>query len=206
MLICKFCGEIRKNANARQAHEKLCKSNPNRQINFKKPKGILGQVPWNKGLTKETDIRLYNISLNAKGKGNPHSEETKQKLSKIRKEYLLLNPDKVPYKLNHYSKGSSYPETYFREVFKKENLILTEQYQVGLYSIDFALIEKKIAIEIDGEQHYVDERISQSDIRRTKYLEELGWKIFRIRWSEYQKLDYESKKIFVKNFLQELDP
>ena len=40
-----------------------------------------------------------------------HSEETKKKISEIRKKYLSENPDKVPYKLNH-SSTESYPEKY----------------------------------------------------------------------------------------------
>jgi len=51
----------------------------------------------------------------------------------------------------------------------------------------------KINIEIDGDQHYYDNKIVESDIRRNKYLESLGWDIIRIRWSEYKKMDNETK-------------
>ena len=72
-----------------------------------------------KGLFKTRDkLELKNI-ISSKSTNRKHTEETKNKLSEIRKKYLLENPDKVPYLLNHSSK-ESYPEKYFTEVFKNE--------------------------------------------------------------------------------------
>src|SRR3546814_4629172 len=53
-----------------------------------------------------------------------------------------------------------------------------------IYSLDFAIIPSKIDLEIDGEQHYVDQRIVDSDKRRTEYLESLGWKTIRVTSEE----------------------
>ena len=99
-----------------------------------------------------------------------HSEETKKKISESIKKYLENNPNKVPYLLNHSSK-ESYPEKYFTELFLKEGIILESNYRIGLYELDFCIVNKKIDIEIDGDQHYLDNKIVESDIRRTKYLE-----------------------------------
>ena len=33
----------------------------------------------------------------------------------------------------------------------------------------------------------------ESDKKRTKYLKELGWNGFRIRWSDYKKMTYDEK-------------
>jgi very-short-patch-repair endonuclease len=129
-----------------------------------------------------------------------HTEATKKKISKIRKEYLAANPDKVPYLLNHSSR-CSYPEQYFIEVFKQYNLNVKKSYRVGTYELDFALIDIKVDIEIDGEQHYVDKRIVEHDKKRTKFLTDLGWKTKRIRWSEYQRLNFEEKKKFIEEFI-----
>jgi len=124
------------------------------------------------------------------------SEETKNKISITRKKYLMENPDKVPYLLNHSSKGPSYPEKYFDEVFNCE--FEYEKYlQVGIYHIDFAVIDKMIAIEVDGEQHYLDRKIVESDKRKNKYLIENGWDIIRIRWSDYQKMNRTEKEIYI---------
>jgi very-short-patch-repair endonuclease len=154
-------------------------------------------------LVKEDKLKSRDkstaLKLKAKQCPQTHSQETKDKLSKIRIKYLKENPDKVPYLLNHYSKGSSYPEKYFIEVFKNENIPLQQYLQISLYQLDFYNEEYKIDVEIDGEQHYVDNRIVESDIRRTKYLESLGWKIIRIRWSKYQKLSHDEKIKVIQN-------
>ena len=42
--ICRYCGRECKNANSLRNHERLCKLNPNYQINPMKNK-----IPWNKG-------------------------------------------------------------------------------------------------------------------------------------------------------------
>lgn len=65
--------------------------------------------------------------------------------------------------------------------------------------MDFCIIDKRIDIEIDGNQHYDDIKIVESDKRRNIYLEELGWDIIRIRWSEYQLLDKISKVEYIDN-------
>jgi very-short-patch-repair endonuclease len=136
--------------------------------------------------------------------GRPLTEETKQKLSIARKKYLEKNPDKVPYKLNHSSK-ESYPEKYFSEVFEKENIKVERYYYIGLYELDFCIPEKKIDIEIDGDQHYDDKKVVESDKRRTIYLEDNGWDIIRIRWSDYNKLLYDEKLEFIKNLKKYID-
>ena len=47
------------------------------------------------------------------------------------------------------------------EVFKE--LPVKYNYQVGRYQLDFAIPEKKIYVEIDGEQHQTDERQRVND-------------------------------------------
>lgn len=148
-----------------------------------------------KGVIKS---RSTSDSIKLDHKKNPdryiHTEATKKKISLKRKKYLEEHPDQVPYLLNHYSKGDSYPEKYFKELFEVEKIDLKHHLQVGLYQLDFYNIECKIDIEVDGEQHYLDKRIVESDIRRTEFLEKQGWKVFRIRWSEYQKLPMDERK------------
>lgn len=128
-------------------------------------------------------------------KGRKHSEETKKKISDIRKEYLKNNPDKVPYKLNH-SHKESYPETYFKPLLK--DFIFQYQIPGTLYCADFANPIEKYIIEIDGEQHYVDSRIVNHDTIRNNKLTELGWNVSRIRWSSFQKLQSIEKEEIIR--------
>ena len=161
-----------------------------------------GLPAWNKGLTKETCEALrrqgQNISLALKGRpGRKQTEETKRKISLARKQYLIAHPDKIPYLLNHSSKAS-YPELYFQKTFKEEHIDLLYHHRVGLYELDFCSIGNKIDIEIDGEQHYYDPRIVKHDIERTKKLESLGWRVYRVRWSDYRKSNIDKKKEIVE--------
>ena len=93
MKCCQYCEKECKNNLSLGCHEVRCKLNPNRKVWVSwKPSST-----WNKGLTKETDIRIKKASEKyhdkfVKGeikiKGHPHSKETKERLSKIRSEYL----------------------------------------------------------------------------------------------------------------------
>jgi len=131
-----------------------------------------------------------------------HTDETKKKISESRIKFLRENPDMVPYKLNHYSKGRSYAEEYWKIILDSNNIDYVEQYQIGPYQLDFAFPDIKLDLEIDGDQHYLDKRIIESDIRRNIYLENLGWTTIRIKWSEYKKT--ENKKSFVEDILKEI--
>lgn len=150
------------------------------------------------GLPKPQMPTESKSRISEKAHQRKHSAETKKKLSEYRKKYLEEHPEKAPYLLNHYSKGPSYPEIYWIDLIRKENLDLSYHKQIGLYELDFFNEDKKIDLEIDGEQHYSDNRIVESDQRRTLYLESLGWKIIRVRWSEWQKKTAEEKHYFVE--------
>lgn len=58
--ICKYCGKQCKNKNSLAQHEIRCKENPKR-INCQCNNfNNCGRIPWNKGLTKESDKRIKN--------------------------------------------------------------------------------------------------------------------------------------------------
>ena len=205
-LTCQFCGKECKNRNSLCNHERLCKLNPNRQQNvgfdqFNANRKNGNAFTWNKGLTKHenTSVRKQSETLsnyyethNSSWQGKRHSDETKRKISESRKQYLLKFPDQVPYKLNHSSK-ESYPEKYFTEVFEKEGLALHKEYYCLGYYLYFCDVAKKIDIEIDGEQHYLDSKIVEHDVVRTATLEAAGWTVFRIRWAAYKTMSDEQK-------------
>jgi len=179
---CKYCDRIEETCSKIASHTSNCKNNPNYE-----------------------SIRLSrsNWCVN-----NPvkHTIETRKKISEIRKKYLKENPDKVPYLLNH-SRKESYPEKYFTEVFQNEEIEVVKSFHIGLYELDFCIPDKKIDIEIDGSQHYCDEKIVESDKRRNKFLEDDGWDVIRINWSEYQKLNFDEKNKYIlnlKNYVNDL--
>lgn len=115
----------------------------------------------------------------------------------------MEHPEKVPYILNHHSKGDSYPEKYFKEVFNNACMEYEQNYYSNSYFLDFAWPDIKIYIEIDGEQHYLDNRIVEHDKERTEKLHNAGWRLLtRIRWSNFQKLEQTEKENLVFRLLQ----
>lgn len=210
LFICQFCGRETTNPGANKAHENKCPSNPNPATykSGRKP-GYKGANQYTKaqslGLPKPEISESSRQKLRNANIGRKHSQEVKDKISRARRKYLSENPDMVPYKLNHYSKGPSYPERYWKKIFDKASLNYVEQYQIHTYQLDFALVEEKIDIEIDGDQHYLDNRIIGSDKRRNQYLENLGWKIIRIKWSDYKKLvDKQDRKDYVDSVMEDI--
>lgn len=196
-LSCEFCGKECKNKNSLAQHEVRCKNNPDK---IDMP-SFRGRTPWNKGKTAKDDNRIadgakkrsiYYESHDGSFKGKKHSEESKLKISSSMKEFCKNNPERVPYVLNHSSK-MSYPEKYFYNIFNNLNLNLLYNYPIFGYRLDFADIEQKLYIEIDGEQHYTDKRIIKHDVERTAILSKNGWNCFRIRWSDYKKKTHEDK-------------
>lgn len=76
----------------------------------------------------------------------------------------------------------SYPESFWMSVFNDAGLIYEKEFLADRYFIDFAFLEKKIAVEIDGGQHLLPERKAKDD-RKDAKLTELGWKIYRVPWT-----------------------
>jgi very-short-patch-repair endonuclease len=85
---------------------------------------------------------------------------------------------------------------------KNEGIFFIPEQQVSIYSIDFRIGD--IALEIDGEQHYVDERIVKSNFYRDEYLKSIGIQTIRVRWSHYQKLSEDERKNYLNNLFFKL--
>ncbi|RIK28393.1 MAG: hypothetical protein DCC56_16530 [Anaerolineae bacterium] len=75
-------------------------------------------------------------------------------------------------------------------VIRNDNLGVNfrRQHAIGNYIPDFACIEKKLVIELDGSQHLEQE---EYDEERTKYLESLGYKVIRF-WNNDVMKDIDS--------------
>ena len=152
----------------------------------------------------KTRSRSDSIKLSKKLKPFCHSEKTKRKISEIRKEYIKNNPDKLPYLSNHRKYGDSYPEQYFETILINNNIIYTKKYRISIYELDFAIVDKKINIEVDGSQHYNNIKVIESDKRRNEFLKSDGWDIIRINWSEYLKSDKEKYIIDLINYINNI--
>ena len=183
-------------------------SNYTKEKLYKKNNFLKNGLVWNKGLTKEDNESIKKqgetYSKNIKNgiivlKPRKHTDESKKKLSINKIKYLLENPDKVPYLLNHSSK-ESYPEKLFKEALienKIEGWI--QEYRNGLYSYDFAFIDLKIDVEIDGGTHN-SEKVKLIDLRRDNWSKEQGWRVIRFKAQDVKK-DINHCIEELKNFL-----
>jgi len=75
----------------------------------------------------------------------------------------------------------SYPESIAIRVL--DSIGIDYEYEMPLekYYVDFAIHSRKIAIEIDGQQHNKPERQATDKIK-DKLLKENGWTVYRIKW------------------------
>ena len=71
---------------------------------------------------------------------------------------------------------------------------------IGKYILDFYCAEKKLAIEIDGSQHY-DEKGRMIDIDRTKSINEYGISVLRFTNGEINH-QFEALCIYIDEFIK----
>ena len=92
---------------------------------------------------------------------------------------MKAHPEKTAWR----QKNKSYPEAMF-EKFLYENgyadkYLIQREYSFFPYFIDFAFVDLKIAIEIDGSQH-LEEKRQKKDKEKDELLQNNGWKVIRI--------------------------
>lgn len=182
VLVCTFCSKTCKNPNSLRNHERLCPKNLSRVYVSQ----TLGKPSWNKGLTKE-DPRVAAMatrqSERMKGcKGTPHSEETRKRLSQIQSELLSRNS-------NRYRRGrQSYLEKSFSEWLLEHKVDFESEVHfrdtsaAKSYYVDFLFEDRKLIIELDGNQH---EKRKEQDAIRDKFLTSLGYTVVRISHKEF---------------------
>ncbi len=135
------------------------------------------------------------------------SEETKKKISEKRKAWLAQNPDKHPWK--NRDKFKSEPCEKAKEFLRSLGVSFVAEFSPQIdgryFSIDIALPDKMIALEINGNQHY--ERNGQLKPyyqERHDLLTSHGWNVFEIhysacfnleKWSEFSKQIIETPSV-----------
>ena len=120
----------------------------------------------------------------------PMSIETKNKLSISMKKSFKDGISKGWYYINTDKSRRSYPEKFFVEVFKSEffsKFTIEEKLPYDGYFIDFLIIELKLIIEIDGNQHFTTPIAIEHDRIRDEFFIDEGFKIYRIKWLDVYK-------------------
>lgn len=162
---CQFCDKEFDNGAKLGGHVRFCKKNP-------------------------------NILENKKSCYRKHSEISKIKMSNTRLKYLKENPDKHPWK--YLSKFTSIPCEHFKELLTNRGIMFDSEYKPlenRMFSVDVVILEKKIGIEINGNQHYdYDGNLKPYYQERHNLIVAAGWEL----------LEIPSKKVYNKEFVEEL--
>lgn len=179
------------------------------QYNQECSSGIRQHPSWNRGLTKETDSRIKDAWCKGLTKDTDErlakmgqklsitmTGKPQEKLTQKHKEAISRSMKKAHVENRAHNIGScrwnnkpSYPETWFIKVLEnelgmKQDIDYQKEFSFHRFSLDFAWPEKKICVEIDGEQHQRFEEQKLRDIEKDKLLLSEGWKELRIPWKE----------------------
>lgn len=175
-------------------HVRWCSKNPNRQQKQKKLPEIKICPRCN------TEFRLSRKTYCSSFCAHIHSNETKQHLSKMRKKFLLENPDKHHWRTKE--KHKSEPCEKVKEYLKSLNINFVEEWQPlsdYAYSLDIAFPDKKLAIEINGNQHYnSDGTLKEYYQNRHDLIEREGWTILELHYTIAYNLEKLLKLIEIK--------
>lgn len=176
------CGKVLRTRTELQLHHKSCDV-------FNSSKGH-NQFTKAKALGLPTPKGTMTGKSNLAWLGRKHTDDEKRKISESMKE---VYKGKSIWS-TQIENRKSFAEQYFDACFPD----LKQNYHVDRYFLDLANPEKKLYIEVDGEQHYNDPKVVEHDKVRTQRLEELGWKCLkRIRWSEYKKMSKDEQESLI---------
>ena len=208
VFMCEFCNREFDTKNACNSHRGKCKQNPNykyKEVPYEVRKHhsdvMKGKVsePFvnckcsfcNRNFTRKSAKTIHEKYCKQNENRvvyiqHLQSEETKRKISEgMRKAHNEKRAGTFPTRKNC---EHSWPEKWLINVLKRElGFIECKDYQTEFYFykqfLDFAWVEKKLCIEIDGEQHNRFQDRIDADKRKDENLKKEGWKLLRINWS-----------------------
>jgi len=204
---CPYCEKNLKNIHAGN-HLRWCNKNPNiNEEKLEKQREILKNAR-SKITSKSREKQRKNIKNAWKNgaydnadfgksfRGKHHSKKSKIQISNSRKKFLKENPDKHPWAKN--TKFISKPCEYLKTILREKGIKFIEEFQPLLpnrfFSIDIAFPEKKIGIEVNGNQHYNKKgNLKPYYQNRHDLIENAQWNIIELHYSEVYKNDIVEK-------------
>ena len=141
--------------------------------------------------TKAQNEQLMRLHASIVGANNPSKRpDVRKKLSDTKKGDLNPARKYREQYAAHIAKYRPGKVSKLEDIVAKRFPLLKRQFKVGWYSLDFADLDRKMAIEVlgcwhhscplcfpDSPQHKTQRAVRGNDLRRTKYLSENGWKI-----------------------------
>lgn len=177
---------------AKVQHEIRCHNNPDRLEPSEKWKTLMkNRGIFHKGENQFTKARRLGLPipqskcLGRHPQGRPHTEEEKKKISEARKKYLREHPEKCHWR--NKDKFKSVPCEKLKEILRKDYSFVEEYTDTRWehnYSLDIAFLEKKLAIEVNGEQHYDKTgNLAPYYQKRHEYLTSQGWTVIELHYA-----------------------
>jgi len=170
--------------------------------NFKIPKCHCGKdSKYNRGLDFYLtcgDKKCISFLHSSK----KHSEETKEVMRKKRFNFLKKKTGKTAWERRNSGEMSYLEKWYhdlcvFHKIYNKYDVI--NEFSVYPYFIDYAFINEKVAIELDGACHFSKNKRLEHDFKKDDFLIDKGWWIFRIRYDEISDSKFFESIDFIGN-------
>lgn len=183
---CKLC--LKKAKNLRSLSTHLSRDHNINLIDYKVefeqfdiPKCTCGkQKKLRKGLVFNKSCGSIECSSSVKS-NRVHSDETKNKMRQSRLDYMKNNPEFTSWRT---SNKMSWPEKIFLASLEKSELMklceIEREKSFYPYYVDFAFINVKVAVEIQGSQHYSSNERILSDLKKKDLILSKGWRVFYI--------------------------
>lgn len=130
-------------------------------------------------------------------KGKKHTEETKEKIRKKRVEYLSDGKQHGAFDKSKKTYLEQWFEDFLLESKLSDKYNIKYNYSVYPYFLDFAFLDLKLDVEVDGRFHYIYDENIEHDKKRNQKLEKSGWRIYRISIDEVNKNPDLVKKEFI---------
>lgn len=205
--VCKICKRVFTTKSNYAHHIKECNEEENKEILKLYYDDLISaskiiKMGYNKGAVDfliRDNKRNMSEQLKIHCAANPRkvSDDTKQKIRVARSKFMGMQ------RTNEWRRNKqTYIEKIFSDIVKRNNLsekfdIVTE-YSVFPYYLDFAFLNIKLDVEIDGSQHIFYERQRNIDIKRNEALILLGWKVYRIPGFKLKNEFEETEKLFLE--------
>lgn len=168
---------------------------------MKRVRKNFNDINWNQiqqdnnfGLNKKDLVIKYKLSYSTIKKAEilniikliKHQESEEKKKNRIEKikKWYKDNPEKHPWKN---SSKKSVPCEKFKKILKENNISFVEEFNPlfnRMFAIDISFPDKKIGIEINGNQHYSSSgELKPYYKNRHDLIEKAGWKIYEFHYS-----------------------
>jgi very-short-patch-repair endonuclease len=156
----------------------------------KLPQETKDRMAWNRGQTKETNSSVAKYASKLKGRpgiSRTHTQETKDRMSKIRTEWLKKSENRK--NLGRHKR--SWMEQIFEQYLVDNNVegwdtevhFWNDELRKNYYP-DFIFLDKHLIIELDGTQH---RKTVEQDSIRDLWFAKQGYAVIRIPVEEFKK-------------------